>query len=168
MEEGRRLFEALPHDPTENVMFAIKRHVLAAALHEMEGDTRSAVASMEEALELAQEGYRFQFSFAGPAIRKVLKRMAGRTKHDDFLRTVLERLPGETGLVTEQPIDPLTDREIEVLAEIAAGHSNEEIADRLFISPGTVKRHTSNIFLKLGVHHRAEAAAKGRERRLID
>ncbi len=68
----------------------------------------------------------------------------------------------------QQPIDPLTDRELDVLAEISAGYTNDEIADRLFISRGTVKRHASNIYLKLGAHHRTEAAARGRELRLID
>jgi LuxR family maltose regulon positive regulatory protein len=94
--------------------------------------------------------------------------MAGRTKHDGFVRSIIERLPPEAGHVPEQPIDPLTDREIEVLAEIASGYTNEEIADRLFISRGTVKRHASNVYLKLGAHHRAEAAARGRELGLID
>lgn len=167
VEESRQLLAAVPPDPTENVMFVIKRHVLTAALHELEGDARSAVESIEEAMELAHVGYRFQFSFVGPVIRPVLKRMAGRTKHDEFLRSVIERLPAETDRVSQQPIDPLTDRELEVLAEIAAGYTNEEIADRLFISPGTAKRHTSNIYLKLDAHHRAEAAAKGRELGLV-
>lgn len=167
-EQSRRLLAAVPSDPTENVMFAIKRHVLTAALHELEGDARSAVASLEEAIELAHVGYRFQFSFAGPVIRPVLKRMAGRTKHDEFVRSIIERLPPDVDDVPKQPIDPLTDREIDVLAEIAAGYNNEEIADRLFISRGTVKRHASNIYLKLGSHHRAEATARGRELGLID
>ncbi|MEA1901982.1 MAG: LuxR C-terminal-related transcriptional regulator [Actinomycetota bacterium] len=166
-EESRRLLAALPPDTTENVMFAIKRHVLTAALNELEGDARSAVASLEEAVVLAHVGYRFQFSFVGPVIRPVLKRMAGRTKHDEFVRSIIERLPPEADHVPKQPIDPLTDREIEVLAEIAAGYTNEEIADRLFISRGTVKRHASNVYLKLGAHHRAEAAARGRELGLV-
>jgi len=68
----------------------------------------------------------------------------------------------------EQPIDPLTERELDVLAEIAAGYTNEQIADRLFISRGTVKRHTANIYLKLGAHHRTEAVARGRQLGLLD
>jgi ATP/maltotriose-dependent transcriptional regulator MalT len=168
VQESRRLLAAVPPDPTENVMFTIKRHVLTAALYELQGEARSAVASLEQAVELAHVGYRFQFSFVGPVIRPVLQRMVGRTEHDDFVRSIIERLPLEGGHVPEQPIDPLTDREIEVLTEIAAGYSNEEIADRLFISHGTVKRHASNIYLKLGAHHRTEAAAKGREQGLID
>ncbi len=52
----------------------------------------------------------------------------------------------------------LTDREREVLTEIGRGHRNKEIADRLFISEKTVKNHISNIFAKLEVNSRAEAA----------
>jgi DNA-binding NarL/FixJ family response regulator len=53
----------------------------------------------------------------------------------------------------------LTDREVDVLRLIAAGHSNRAIAQVLFISPNTVLRHVSNIFTKTGVANRAEAAA---------
>ena len=53
----------------------------------------------------------------------------------------------------------LTGREVEVLRLIAAGHSNRAIAQALYISPNTVLRHVSNIFIKTGVANRAEAAA---------
>ena len=53
----------------------------------------------------------------------------------------------------------LTDREVEVLRLIAAGHSNRAIAQALFISPNTVLHHVSSIFAKLGVANRAAAAA---------
>jgi len=93
--------------------------------------------------------------------------MVGRTAHDQFLRSIVDKLPIETNQTTTRLVDPLTDRELDVLAEVASGYTNDEIAERLFISRGTVKRHVSNIFLKLGVHHRAEAAAKGRELGLL-
>jgi LuxR family maltose regulon positive regulatory protein len=167
VEESRRLMMALP-DPRGNMMFVLKRQVLTAALHELEGDTRAAVVSMEDAVELAAEGgWRYQFSHVGPVIRPVLKRMVGRTAHDEFVRSIIDRLPTETNLTPVPIADPLTDRELDVLAEIAAGYTNDEIADRLFISRGTVKRHASNIYLKLDVHHRAEAAAKARDLGLI-
>ncbi len=165
---ARQSLEEMPTDTTENVMFTIKHHVLRAALHELEGDHSSAVSSLEDAVEMAQVGYRFQFTFGGPLIESVLKRMIGRTRHDDFVRSVMERLPGEVERVAEQPVDPLTERELDVLAEISAGYTNDQIAERLFISRGTVKRHASNIYLKLGVHHRAEAAARGRDLGLVD
>jgi DNA-binding NarL/FixJ family response regulator len=55
----------------------------------------------------------------------------------------------------------LTPRESEVLALLAQRLSNSEIANRLFISPKTVRRHTENIYNKLSVHDRREAVAKG-------
>jgi LuxR family maltose regulon positive regulatory protein len=167
VEEGRRLLLVLP-DPRGNMMFIIKREVLTAALRELEGDSRAAVASMENAIEFAVEGgWRYQFSHVGPVIRPVLNRMPGRTTHDAFVRSSMDRLPAETDQTRTALADPLTDRELNVLAEIAAGYTNDEIADRLFISRGTVKRHASTIYLKLEAHHRAEAAAKARELGLI-
>lgn len=61
----------------------------------------------------------------------------------------------------------LTDREIDVLKEIAAGHTNRQTAERLFISPKTVGRHIENIYLKIGVSTRAGAAVYAMEHRLI-
>jgi LuxR family maltose regulon positive regulatory protein len=62
---------------------------------------------------------------------------------------------------------PLSRREIELLGLIAAGRSNKEIAEKLFISIGTVKRHTVNIFNKLDAKNRTEAVAKARESGLL-
>jgi DNA-binding NarL/FixJ family response regulator len=55
--------------------------------------------------------------------------------------------------------DNLTAREFEVLRLIAAGHSNRQIADMLFLSPRTVERHIANIYLKIDAHSKAEATA---------
>lgn len=64
----------------------------------------------------------------------------------------------------EQPlIDPLTPRELEVLGLIADGLSNQEIADKLFISKGTVKYYSSHIYSKLQVSSRTQAVAQARE-----
>jgi LuxR family maltose regulon positive regulatory protein len=63
--------------------------------------------------------------------------------------------------------EPLTPREHEVLQLLAAGLTNQEIADSLIISPGTVKKHAGNIYGKLGVHSRTEAAARARELDLL-
>jgi len=62
---------------------------------------------------------------------------------------------------------PLSRRELELLALIAAGKSNKEIASQLYISIGTVKRHTVNIFTKLDVRNRTEAVARAREMGLL-
>jgi LuxR family maltose regulon positive regulatory protein len=60
-------------------------------------------------------------------------------------------------------IEPLSEREIEVLQLIAEGLTNQEIAARLYLSLNTVKVHTRNIFGKLGIHHRAAAIARARD-----
>lgn len=61
----------------------------------------------------------------------------------------------------------ISKREHEVLELMAKGLSNQEIADKLFVSLNTVKTHSSNLFLKLGVSKRTQAVLKGREMRLI-
>jgi two-component system response regulator DesR len=59
-----------------------------------------------------------------------------------------------------QPAPPLTEREREVLDLIAAGSTNREIAQRLYLSPHTVKEHTSAVYRKLGARNRADAVQR--------
>jgi DNA-binding CsgD family transcriptional regulator len=61
----------------------------------------------------------------------------------------------------------ISKRELEVLNLMAAGLSNQEIADKLFVSLNTIKTHSSNLFLKLQVSRRTQAIQKARELRLI-
>ena len=67
----------------------------------------------------------------------------------------------------EQLVEPLSERELEILALIARGHSNKEIASQLFIAEGTVKNHVTHILGKLGVRDRTQAALKARELGLL-
>lgn len=62
----------------------------------------------------------------------------------------------------------ISEREYEVLQLIAAGHSNQEIADQLFISLNTVKTHSSNLFGKLDVKRRTQAVQKAKELGIIE
>jgi LuxR family maltose regulon positive regulatory protein len=79
---------------------------------------------------------------------------------------------GEATDVTQPPaqllIEPLSQRELEVLKLIEAGHSNQQIAAKLVISIPTVKRHISNIYAKLGVESRTQAISRGRELKLFE
>jgi DNA-binding NarL/FixJ family response regulator len=70
-------------------------------------------------------------------------------------------------LGTRPAIAGLTPREIEVLRLVAAGKSNREIADELYLSVKTVARHLSNIFCKIGVSSRTAATAFAYEQGLI-
>jgi len=63
--------------------------------------------------------------------------------------------------------DPLSERELEVLALLASGKTNSEVAGDLFVSVGTVKSHTGNIYRKLGARNRTEALATARDLGLI-
>jgi DNA-binding NarL/FixJ family response regulator len=61
---------------------------------------------------------------------------------------------------SDAPVTPLSGRELDVLALIADGATNREIADHLYLSPHTVKEHTSSIYRKLDVRNRADASRK--------
>lgn len=82
---------------------------------------------------------------------------------------------GKKRNVTNVPVEPvklpqeleLSGREMEVLQEIAQGHSNQEIADKLFVSLNTIKTHTNNIYSKLGVNRRTQALEKARKLNII-
>jgi DNA-binding CsgD family transcriptional regulator len=67
----------------------------------------------------------------------------------------------------QQLDDPLSEREIEVLSLLASGRTNSEVARDLFVSVGTVKSHTGNIYRKLGAKNRAEAIGRARELELL-
>src|SRR5262249_61525913 len=64
-------------------------------------------------------------------------------------------------------LEPLSERELEILRLIARGASNREIADALFLAEGTVKNYVTNILGKLEVRDRTQAALKARENNLV-
>ncbi len=73
----------------------------------------------------------------------------------------LAALPEPAAAPGRQPlVDPLTDRELEVLRHLAAGKSNREIAQAVFLTEGTVKNHVTNILAKLGARDRTQAALR--------
>ncbi|MEV4346309.1 response regulator transcription factor [Actinoplanes sp. NPDC049596] len=69
---------------------------------------------------------------------------------------------------TSPPVDPLSERERDVLRLLARGRSNREIAAALFLAEGTVKNHVTNVLGKLGVRDRTQAALRGRELGLLN
>lgn len=83
---------------------------------------------------------------------------------------LLARRPPEaafTGNPAAQAALGITEREMAVLAEIAAGHSNKGIAARLHVSPNTVKTHVARLFEKLGARRRTDALRRARELGLV-
>jgi LuxR family transcriptional regulator, maltose regulon positive regulatory protein len=114
----------------------------------------------------APQGYIRVFLDVGEPILELLSRV--REEAPAFVDAILNA--GRSARTsTKQPlIDPLTDRELEVLRLVAAGLSNPEIAERLIITLSTVKRHINHLYSKLEVITRTQAVAKGRELRLIE
>ncbi len=77
------------------------------------------------------------------------------------------RLTNKGSLLLRSLIEPLSDREQEILVLIATGASNREIANKLFLAEGTVKNHVTSVLAKLGVRDRTQAALRAREMGLI-
>ena len=145
------------------------------------GDHRGALSSLTQALSLARpEGYLRVFADEGPAMAALLRsllyaRQRGRVKGasraaQEFLVRVVRAFGPGRGQEEAAPnvagtglIDPLTDREVEVLRLVAAGRKNREIAGELVVTLDTVKKHVSHIFEKLGAANRTEAVARARE-----
>jgi LuxR family maltose regulon positive regulatory protein len=153
---------------------AIEILILQAKVFQAGGDTIQAMVALEQALTLAEPGGFIRiFVDEGPLMETLLKRMKaedGRIK--DYVRTLLAAFTDKEShpsALSPQPlIEPLSNRELEVLHLIAEGLSNREIGLRLYLSPNTVKRHANNIYEKLNVHSRTEAVAKARTLGILD
>jgi DNA-binding NarL/FixJ family response regulator len=87
---------------------------------------------------------------------------------DPISRAIEEttRLRAAAGAAGSGELEVLTTREAEILELVGAGLTNAAIAERLWISPGTVKKHLDNIYAKLGVANRTAAVAWTRDRRV--
>jgi LuxR family maltose regulon positive regulatory protein len=159
-EEGRRMGSV------------IEIMVLQALAYETKGDILPALLPLERALRLAEpEGYLRLFVDEGPPMAHLLFEALKREIAPGYVRRLLAAFPiveQETAasLQAQAPgfdlIEPLSEREIEVLQRIARGLTNPEIAARLYLSLNTVKVHTRNIYSKLGVNNRTQAVARAR------
>jgi LuxR family maltose regulon positive regulatory protein len=132
---------------------------------------------LAEALMLAQaQGYVRVFADEGPAMAALLRRVEPRRGQPasplraDYVHRILSaiEMPGVEGAVARATGRALlTERELEVLHLLAAGHRNREIADELVVTVDTVKKHITHIFEKLDVISRTQAMARARELSLL-
>ena len=148
--------------------------VLQALIHTAQGDASHALEKLAEAIALAEpSGFIRPFLDQGPEMADLLGRLVKEDPTLQYGRQILAAcdnvMPGSSNnrsddrnisgasLPDVPQTQPLTNREIEVLRMLAKGLSNKKVADRLFISPGTVKKHLYNIYGKLEVNNRHQA-----------
>jgi LuxR family maltose regulon positive regulatory protein len=160
---GRRMIEIL---------------ALQALALDLKRDIAQAMQALERALALAEpEGYIRTFVDEGPPMARLLYDALSKGIAPDYVQKLLAAFPVEkpdqlprTLIQTQESewIEPLTDRELEVLQLIAKGLSRQEIAAQLVLSLNTVKTHARNIFSKFGVNSQMQAVGKARGLGLLD
>lgn len=171
---------------------AMEMRILRSLALARQGDMRVAEDDLERALALAEpEGYVRLFVDEGEPMADLLRGLAIRPTRTSesggysaqYVATLLSAFePDSNGLPSKgvgrtdgRPqtgrsstlIEPLSEREREVLRLMAEGLTNEQIAARLIIALGTVKAHSHNIFGKLGAQNRAHAVARAKELGLL-
>jgi len=167
----------------------LKVMVLQAVAYHTHGEKDMAVQLLSDALALAEPGGFIRlFVDEGMPMAALLAQSVERRAQHDSIRTYAERLlsafPSEQLLETARTsyappvlrsalersnalVEPLSQRELEVLQLIAQGLSNREISERLFLALDTVKGHNRRIYDKLQVQRRTEAIARARELDLL-
>jgi len=158
---------------------ALELRILRSLARARQGDTRGAHTDLERALALAEpEGYVRVFVDEGEPMARLLAELKGKAApsraYIDRLLSAFptpqvpaaERAPGPVRSPSSL-VEPLSERELEVLRLMAEGLTNKEIAARLIIALGTVKAHIHNISGKLGAQNRAHAIARAKELGLL-
>lgn len=159
-----------------NIPYQIYILALQSMIDDAQGDEQAALDKLEKAIRLAEDGGWIRtFVDLGPKMASLLQRLSSQGVAVDFITQVLiaytsERPQAQSGKlgVDHSPltfdhsnfVEPLTDRELEVLGLLAGRLSNKEIASHLVISPNTVRQHNNNIYKKLEVKTRREAVSK--------
>jgi len=144
--------------------------VLQALAHAAKGDVSGALMPLERALALGEpEGYVRIFVDEGPQMADLLKAAAKRGIAPKYVPRLLaafgkveERAPFKQDM-----LDPLSERELDVLRLLGTDLSGPEIAHELMVSLNTMRTHTKNIYTKLGVTSRRAAVRLAEERDLV-
>ena len=127
----------------------------------------TAMPFLSEALHLGRsENFIHSFVDAGPDLVPVLQEAARRGIEPEYAGRILSAMGVLLrGMAWEQAglVEPLSEREVEVLRLVTEGLSNREIAGKLYISLGTAKTHIHNLCGKLGVRNRTEAAMRAKD-----
>lgn len=146
-------------------------HILAAMTHRAYHDVPAALDEFRQAIALAEpESIRRPFIDDGAALAGLLKQLGKREISSSFVRSMAVTAVGVPAPVaSDHPdlIEPLSDREVDVLRLLRTDMSGPEIADELAVSLNTLRTHTKNIFEKLGVNSRRAAVSRAEELELF-
>ncbi len=153
----------------------IEISIVQALAQHARGSRSKALESLKRALYLAQpEGYLHVFINEGKPMAELLTSLTKSHENEvlkEYIGKLLSAFDNQRESATASPpqplIDPLSQRELEVLRLVAQGLSNGEISRKLFLSESTVKGHNLRIFGKLGAKSRTEAVARARELGLL-
>ncbi len=144
--------------------------VLQARAHQMRGDTPAALVPLERALTLAEpEGYVRVFADEGPRLAVLLEAAGQRGIAPSYVQRLLTAC-GEPEIVTPAQqvlVEPLSERERDVLRLLATDLGGPDIARELVVSLNTVRTHTKNIYTKLGVNNRRAAVRRAEDLDLL-
>jgi LuxR family maltose regulon positive regulatory protein len=148
--------------------------VLLSLAHDSLGDIQKSLDTLEKALTIAEPlGFVRIFADEGQVMESMLKTALRHDISPAYVNHLLTAFQPAARVRLEKTtqgnlVEPLSEREIEVLQLISEGLTNPEIAARLYLSLNTVKVHTRNIYGKLGVNNRTQAAAKASELGILE
>jgi LuxR family maltose regulon positive regulatory protein len=140
--------------------------VLQALAHQARGGIPAALGPLDRALRLAEpEGYVHMFVDEGPPMAVLLEVAAQHGIAPSYVRRLLAALgkAEDSTPVTQGVIEPLSVRELEVLRLLRTDLSGPDIARELMVSLNTLRTHTNNIYIKLGVNNRRAAVRRAEE-----
>ncbi|WP_433165410.1 LuxR C-terminal-related transcriptional regulator [Kribbella sp. CA-247076] len=160
VDEARELLERLLHEAETGGRMGTVIEILVLQALARRDDVPSALVPLERALALAApEGYARIFVDEGPAMESLLKAAAKR----GIAQSYISRLTG----FESRGADPLSERELEVLRLLGSELGGPDIARELTVSLNTLRTHTKNIYLKLGVNNRRAAVRRAGELGLL-
>ena len=156
----------------------IEMRLLRILIFTLRSDTAAALHELKLTLALAEPGgFIMMFVSKGNHVAELLNEILTVKKRDhdaaktgfslSYAQKIGSAFKAGRPPIVDDLLDPISDRELEVLHLVAAGLSNKEIAAKLFISLNTVKTHTKNINSKLGVNSRTRAVARAKELGLL-
>lgn len=176
---------------SQQIPLIIETYLIRSQMHLVLEDEQAARADAAEALKLSEpEGFITVFLEEGAPVAGILSRLIdegdlAKTQLEFTARILSTERPSDTDdwkLETENRkqaqtpqtpgaytalVEPLSPRELEILRLIGQGYTNQEIAEHLVVTLHTVKKHSSNIYSKLGVRNRTQAVARARELGLL-